>query len=313
MEAPLNVTSAKNFCDFHEQKCTIYNVIVYGSTNMASIIINVLHLLILRRIPGLKELNYFWVLVNLTFGDIVMSVGVILAVNCELWTLRNCFISVMSLALLTCAFQVRYWLLALAVLDRYYAVCKPFKYTTSKFLKNIGKWSAVAWILNAVLALAEVLTTCSHLCFDGVADSVGKTLEEVSMYSDVAVILVAVVPSMISTVLLVKTAVELRRMKQRSSATAEDKETRSATRYIICVFIMFYVSIIATAVHEGLNLTTKDSSEIDLNWLTSIVLFTQLLYGIGNVILYGALNKAYVTQIKSVCGYLCPVVKVSPQ
>ena len=77
MEAPLNVTSAKNFCDFHEQKCTIYNVIVYGSTNMASIIINVLHLLILRRIPGLKELNYFWVLVNLTFGDIVMSVGVI--------------------------------------------------------------------------------------------------------------------------------------------------------------------------------------------------------------------------------------------
>ena len=219
----------------------------------------------------------------------------------------------MSLALLTCAFQVRYWLLALAVLDRYYAVCKPFKYSTSKLVNNIGKWSAIAWILNAVLALADVLTTCRHLCFDNVAELADVALSKVGKYSVVAVIFAAVLPSVISTVLLVKTAVELRRMKQRRSATAEDKETRSATRYIIGVFIMFYVSIIATAVHEGLNLTTKDSSEIDLNWLTSIVLFTQLLYGIGNVMLYGALNKAYVTQIKSICGFLCPVVKVSPQ
>ena len=311
--ASLNVTSGINFCDFAEKRCSMHDFIVYASTNIASIIINVLHLFVLRKIPGLKERNYFWVLFNLTFSDIAMSVAVIIFVNCDAWNLRNCFITISAFATITCTFQVRYWLLTLAVLDRYYAVCKPFKYTTSKFINNVGKWAAVVWIASAVLAFAEGFTICSHLCLDSVPDSVHAMLSQVSNYFDFAVVLAVMVPFTTSTVLLVKVSLELKRMKQRRNATVEDKETRSATRYITSVFIMFYVSIIPSIVYAGVEKVTKDDPEADFTWLVSLSLFAHFLYGIGNVIMYGVLNKAYVAQIRSIFEPLCAAGKVSPQ
>ena len=303
MEA-FNSTLLIDACEFVERKCNRYNFIVYSSTNVVSIIINTLHLFVLREIPRVKESNYFWILFNITLGDIAMSIAVILLVNCNLWVLRNCFIMVMSYASAGIVFQVRYWLLTLAVLDRYYAVCKPFQYKTSKFINNIGKWAAVAWTLSIVLAF--LLNFFRHV-------RIAAVQSEVERYLNIAVIAAAVVPSLISTVLLLRIAVELKRMKQQKNPTAEDPETLSANRYIIGVFIMFYVSIIPSFVHAGFEMMSKNSPETDFSWLTSTALFTHLLYGVGNVVLYGILNKAYVAKIKSICGSLCPVAKVSPQ
>ena len=307
----VNTTSLTFSCTSHHELCNIYNSIVYIPTNTASIIINLLHLLVLRNMHGLKELNYFWVLVNLTLGDIGMSVAGILIVNCEIWNSGNCFTIIVSYAVIGCAFQVRYWLLTLAVLDRYYAVCKPFKYATSKFINNVGKWAAVGWILNAMLTLTDAFLSCSRFCFDSLEEPFPELSLDVSKYLNITIILSAVLPAMVSKVLLIKISVELKRMKQRRNATVEDKETQSETRYIRNVFVMFYVSIIPNLV-----LVISFMIKIDTSgavWLTSFALFTNLLYGIGNVVLYGVLHKAYVTTVKSICRLLCPVARISPQ
>ena len=183
-----NATSSIEFCEFVERQCNIYDFIVHSFTNAASIVINVLHLLVLQKIPRVRESNYFWILLNLTLGDVAMSLSVILLVNCNIWYSRNCFVIVATYAFGGCVFQVRYWLLTLAVLDRYYAVCKPFQYTISTFINNIGKWAAVAWILSAVLA--SVLNILNNFRLDPV-------LSDITKYLRVAVIITAVLPSVI--------------------------------------------------------------------------------------------------------------------
>ena len=232
MEAS-NDTSYIDLCEFVERQCNIYEFIVHSFINVTSIAINVLYLLVLQKIPRLRESNYFWILLNLTLGDVAMSLAVILLVNCKILYSRNCFIIVESYAFGGCVFQVRYWLLTLAVSDRYYAVCKPFQYTTSKFINNMGKWAAVAWILSTALAFSSNIL--NHFCLDPV-------LSEITKYLKVALIISAVLPSVISTLLLIRIAVELKHMNQRRNMSAEDQETRSATRYIISVFVIFMVA-----------------------------------------------------------------------
>ena len=309
----VNATSQIYSCISKYGKCDIYNSIVFIPANIASIIINLFHLLVLRNMHGLKELNYFWILLNLTLGDIGISIAITLSVICEIWNSDNCIITILAYGFIGCTVQVRYWLLTLGVLDRYYAVCKPFKYKTSKFINNVGKLAAAAWTLNALFAMTDAFITRSCPCLDSVADSVYAWILDIAIYVDVAIVLNTVVPTVTSTVLLVKILAEVRRMKQRRSTTTKyDQETRSATRYTIGIFIMLYLSSMPTIAYVVLYMINS-RYKTDFSWLVSLGMLGQLLYGIGNVVLYGVLNKAYVTKIKSICQPLCPVVKVSPQ
>ena len=76
---------------------------------------------------------------------------------------------------------------------------------------------------------------------------------------------------------------------------------------------MFYVSLIPSLFYAGFQMMAKHTPETDFTWLTSLALFTHLLYGIGNVVLYGLLNKPYVVKMKRIYGSLWPVRKVSSQ
>ena len=84
MEAS-NATSHINLCEFVDRQCNIYDFIVHSFTNAASIVINALHLLVLLKIPRVRESNYLWILLNLTLGDVAMSLAVIFLVNFNIW------------------------------------------------------------------------------------------------------------------------------------------------------------------------------------------------------------------------------------
>ena len=103
-------------------------------------------------------------------------------------------------------------------------------------------------------------------------------------------------PSIVSTILLIKLSKELKRMKQRITRTEEDSETKSATRYIIGTCIMFYISIIPS-VALVLFCPRSGSIESSCNRLLAFVLSAHVMYGIGNVILFGLLNKTYVAMM----------------
>ena len=300
-------------CKLSDGQCNIYGSTILTCTNVAAIIINLLHLPVLRNMPRLRELNYFWVLVNISLGDLFMSMTTILSTNCLVQVLNNRVVVALIHVLINTTFQARYWLLALALLDRFYAVCKPFKYTTSKVTNNVGKLSALGWSLNLLLSMIKTFASLEGLCFSDVVGPVIKKPSDISKYLDFAAILAALVPSIISTVLLVLVAKELKRMNQRRNETGEENDTKSATRYIIGTFIMFYVSLIPTVILLVVYITKDDNSEIDVTWLEVLTFLAHVLYGVGNTLLYGALNKAYIVKIKSMCGALRNIVKVSPQ
>ena len=300
-------------CENSKGECDVYISTTLTCINAVAIIINILHLLVLRKIPGLKELNYFWVLVNITLGDISLSIAVILSTNCTLRLLNNNIVAAIIATLLDCTFQFRYWLLAQVVLDRFYAVCKPFKYATSKIINNFGKLAAVGVTTNFALALAKVFSSLRSLCYSDILGPIVTEPSDVSKYLDFVTILAAVLPIVISTVLLRKIFKELKQMEQRRNMTTEDKETRAATIYVIGTCILFAVSILPTLVLMAVYLAKDDSFNPDISWLEVLTLLAHLMYGIGNVVLYGILNKAYVGSVRKICRSLYTVVKVSPQ
>ena len=88
----------------------------------------------------------------------------------------------------------------MAALDKYYAVCRPFEYATSSVVNNIGNLAAVGWTLNALLVLAKAFTFLQFLCF--VFYPVDTKLADFGKYVDIATIMAVVLPSIVSTILL---------------------------------------------------------------------------------------------------------------
>ena len=191
-------------------------------------------------------------------------------------------------------------------------MCRPFEYATSTVVNNIGKLAAVGWALNALLVLVKAFTSLKFLCFVSVFYPVDTKLADIGKYVDIATIMAVVLPSIVSTILLIKLSKELKRMKQRRERTGEDAETRSATRYIIGTCIMFYISIIPS-IALIVFYTTTDSFEAIRDGLIAFSLLAHMMYGIGNVVLYGFLNKTYVAMMRSMCRNLCNADKVYPQ
>ena len=73
-----------NYCETGDGDCKLYISVIIAVINLLSIAINLLHLLILRKIPSLHGSPYYWILVNITLSDIFVSAVAVLGSNCEL-------------------------------------------------------------------------------------------------------------------------------------------------------------------------------------------------------------------------------------
>ena len=124
-------------CANTSEECIDYYIsAVFVSANTISVIVNVLHILVLVNIPGLKQRNYFWILFNLTLVDIAGAIFIAISSSCTVYKLLISAEAGIGIALITIGLRsslaCRYYQLFLACLDRYYAVCKPFDYNASR-------------------------------------------------------------------------------------------------------------------------------------------------------------------------------------
>ena len=188
----------------------------------------------------------------------------------------------------------RYFQLMLASLDRYYAVCRPFEYSNSRLLNNVGKFSLVGWIINIVPSATQIFVAPYALCFY----SLGPYMKEHSYtaYFFYCGALVMLLPSIATTFFLIKTTRELRRMKNRSM-TDEDKEVKSATKYIVVTCIFFYSTVIPFTLFL-IAIPSLDPYVVDT--IKGVFGLIQSLYGVVNVVTFGLLNQAYRNQIKRI-------------
>ena len=297
-----NVTSG---CDSHASA-------VFVSLNVISIIINLLHILILTTMSELRKRNYFWILLNLTLTDILASVAFSVGVSCMFYQLQMYADSKIASGVILLAMDTtslsRYFQLTLASLDRFYAVCRPFDYNDSKLLKNIGKLFLLSWIVILSLGIANIFVS-SDMCFSKVGPFLGKQGD--TNYMQVVLVFAIVIPSVATAVLLGKAMNELRAMKKRRNMSEEDREVRSATKYIIVSCILFYSTVVLTFTFVVINISMNIKTDVNRVFQWVAVAF-HTLYGVGNVIMYGWLNPAYLTTIRSMFNsFHCKVTESS--
>ena len=274
-----------------------YITVILVSANVISSVINLLHIILLTMTPEIRKLRHFWILFNLTFSDISVSVMAAVWLSPTVNHLLLAADDGNGTAFIVIGMQssglYRYLQITLASLDRYYAVCKPFDYANSKVINNIGKLSIVGWVVNISFITFKVLYTAHEACI-GEFGMYIISEQSTSRYLDMVHSVNMVVQLMLTTILLGMVVRELNRMLQRGRMTREDKEVRSATKYIIGTAIMFYCTLIPLILYITLNGVSR-TILVKTSLVTMLVV--QTLYGIGNVVLYGFFNPFYVRKI----------------
>lgn len=129
-----------------------YTSDVFVSLNIISVIAYLLH----NSMPDQKNGSFFWILLNLTQGDIVAAIFI--AISCsyaayEALIFAECLIST---ALVAIGQQN-------SIMCSYY---QPFDYNTSRLVNNIGKLSELSWISTISTPIVKVSLTASEVCVD---------------------------------------------------------------------------------------------------------------------------------------------------
>lgn len=268
--------------------------------NTTSVMINVAHIKILSGLPKVRKLKFFWILVYLGLVDILYSFSHI--INDVLFDLTagtlqvNFEVAVVIKSLKENVIFFRYWQILLACVDRYYAVCKPFQYETSKIVRNIGKLSFL--VLVTVIALGTTIKLLSSVIW------VNKSMEDLESSHNIVTGVVAFLTMatvICTTILLVKITRELRKMMVRGNLKEEDHLVINACRYVRGTSVLFYSTLSTALVGIPVILLIKDERTTDHylyinNYVKDIL---QSLYGIANVGLYAYVNRGYMQIVQS--------------
>ena len=300
----------QSFCGNTTQNCDKVLSSVYVSVNIVSCVINILHILVLQTISKLRESNYFWILFNINLADMLVAIFYVFGSSCLTPWLEESDYGFILSALIIIGVESsstsRYFQLMLASLDRYYAVCRPFEYSDSRLLNNVGKLSLIGWIIIILLSATQISVAPYALCFH----SLGPYIKEhrYTAYFFYCSALFMSLLSISTTFFLIKTTRELRRMKSRSM-TDEDKEVKSATKYIVVTCIFFYSTVIPFTLYL---IVRPNLGRGVFEMATAVFGLFQSMYGALNVVMFGLSNQAYRNQIKSIICSHCRGTRVHP-
>ena len=289
---------------------TLWNGILV-SLNTVSVLLNTLHMFVLKKIPEIRNRNYFWILLNLNLVDTAVAISFAISTSCITpWLQHIGYGTILNAGLLVgieSSTLCRYFQLTLASLDRYYAVCRPFEYADSRVMNNVGKLSLLGWAANILPAVLQVLVFPYAVCIGPLGPFLKNYKHKVYflLWSALNMLL----PSIATAIFLTKTIRELKRMQKRStSMTEDDKEVKSTTKYIIVTSALFYSTVIPLVL---LILMRTNLNRYTVDFMYRFVGLCASLYGIANVVLFGIFNPAYVDQIKGLFGF-CRVTRVEP-
>ena len=296
--------------------CNPFASAMLVTINVVSVIVNLIHIVILKTMPCLAKQRYFWILIGITSVDVFVSISYAFGVSCTMYDLQLSADSIAGSALILIgkdsSSPCRYSVLTLASLDRFYAICRPFDYSTSRLINNIGKLLLLTALINVIIASAKVLVLPDGICLSAMFGPVFGSSAGSMIYLNVLTSLIMALAGIITAALLVKVGVELRRMQKRSGLTDADKELKQASKYVIGTCIMFYSTVIPHFLF-GLSFTfQKNKSASVVAIVPTTLLSLQSFYGIANVIFYAYLNPGYVKKVRYFLKRLRNAVKVSP-
>ena len=257
--------------------------------NGISLLINCFHLFIISQLETLKGTKYRCVLINIALADIVNT-----SVTAAMFTCYDFFamnyghgepelrIPIMIMVVLSnyIGFQV----FVVASVEKYLAICKPFGYESSTFIRRLPMHFALVWLymfsLGAVVSLMETLNIMMN-------NSVMAVLQTM---------LFAIAPNLLSGTLLVKVYRELNNLRNIPQNSVADEKTRAAM-YLIIIFtlemIVFLLNSICVIVVK-----CTDELVVCKIWYA----FIKAPYTMLNTFIYGWRTRSYRQCVRKVVG-----------
>lgn len=266
--------------------------------NLFGTALNILHLVVLRKIAHMKGTAYLNILLFMSITDIFSSLTYILRKLCPIrhyYYHNSLILSAVSSTVFDAPSFGRFYILVVATVDRYTAICLPFHYSKSLITTRTKACNIAVLVFGVcVLAIRDVIFYDS-ICLDTIAGPSGVTLPGgAAIYSSVF----AVVPISIILVLSGLIMRELYKMRSRSMSD-QQKSINNAAKYILIVNLVFGVCLMPVCIWLIYSSVSQDAVNHTLAWITAE---TFALYGILNCFIYGWMSKTYQkTLAKMVC------------
>ena len=251
--------------------------------NVIALVINCLHLWIISRLRTLKGTPYRCVLINLALADIVHNVYMATFYSCYKFFIINFSRGEPELRIpITMAMFIRNYIsfhvFALASMEKYLAICKPFSYKSSVIVRRLSVNFFIVWLYvvspSTGFAIVEALDLIPWMT------NVRMTVLRTSV--------LAIAPSLLSGTLLIKVYQELRRMRIRSQNSSKDSDKTKAAMHLIIIFtlevIVFLLNSICVIVMHSTGVVV-----ICKIWNA----FIKAPYTILNAVIYGWRTRSY--------------------
>ena len=289
-------------CKGYDDLCTAtwYEAIIF-LVNIVSIIINILHIVILRRIATRSSGGthnspsaYHKLIVLVSVVDILCAAVNMIKVSCRLHHLLSQapqWISVAVLIAEDAVLMYRYPLLIIACAERYVALCYAMRPAAKIFRRYLNLWLLIGFIIMTALYITRALT--SHICVHPVVGVMGK-----SQASLIIFLLSILIPLAMATVLIALSIAEMRKMQKKTVTSEDEQFIRNSTIYIIIISVAFYLCFIPAIV----SLLVKVVGKIETEYTAMVVNIVTSLYGIVNTLIYGWKHKRYREELSLVLG-----------
>ena len=257
--------------------------------NVLSVLVNVFHILLVRRVSELQGSTYLFVLQLISVADIYSATN-LLSILCRLHKAllgRNIYYTSVVGLIKSHGGLIRFDTLAVASLERYLSICYPI-FGTLRWdricnrLTLVKIIASIFWTTSFILSLIENFVFNIDMCllpFNG--PSTSSTLTRILSTSYITVLTVVMLTCHISIIIRLR----------RTGVTREDKNKNSsrAASYIMIINSMYYLCLVPGVIIMILQpLGYAISSHA--KW---VIYALYSCYGILNVVAYGLRMKSY--------------------
>lgn len=141
-----------------------------ATINLLAVVVNILHIVILSRMASLKGTSYYHILVHLSLADLLSTLTTfywMLPIDLSYYSASPAALLAICVTANDIGPAGRYSLMGASSLERYYALCKPMTYSTSKYITMIRfrlpmVWAIVCVILAIATGITHLLLRCSR-------------------------------------------------------------------------------------------------------------------------------------------------------
>lgn len=262
--------------------------------NVFILLINVLHLIILRRLYRSKKTAYIKILAIMAINDILFSLyAALFNINqiSKLLESNQMIEELVRTGTDDVAHVMKFEILIAAAYDRYMAICQPFSYGSNFVTRRI-----ISVLTAAMIVTTAVLVTVHGLSF------VEQTSYNANNWHIYFVYLYkyGFINAMILGIMIMSGLVfkELWRMRSRP-LSSDDKAARNGMIHVMVTTGILIITVLPNFVYK----LYEQHSPVPprgskFHGIKLFGRYTFFSYGLLNVICYGALNSAYRSELR---------------